>query len=137
MQPICLQSHFRLAIVLGFLMASALTIVFPNRFAQVASAEQPAALTKPAAKAQSAATDIVAHYGSLPLAFEMNEGQADSQVKFLSRGVGYELFLTSTGALLTFRKATVPSIAQVAERGLPTGLSTASTQRVLALRLQM
>jgi uncharacterized protein (TIGR03437 family) len=32
--------------------------------------------------------------------FEANEGQADSRVKFLSRGCGYEVFLTSEGALL-------------------------------------
>ncbi len=33
-------------------------------------------------------------YGKLPLSFEANAGQADSQVKFLSRGTGYSLFLT-------------------------------------------
>src|SRR5688500_10414208 len=32
-------------------------------------------------------------YGKLPLAFEVNRGQTDPQVKFLSRGNGYSLFL--------------------------------------------
>jgi hypothetical protein len=43
-------------------------------------------------------------YGKLPLSFEANQGQLDSQVKFLSRGRGYSLFLTPTGAVLSLRK---------------------------------
>jgi hypothetical protein len=35
-----------------------------------------------------------------PLAFEPNRGQTDSQAKFLVRGRGYTLFLTSDGAVL-------------------------------------
>src|ERR1700731_3425780 len=37
---------------------------------------------------------VISAYGNLPLAFEPNQGQTNSQVKFLTRGVGYELFLT-------------------------------------------
>ena len=33
-------------------------------------------------------------YGKLPLAFEANTGQTSDDVKFLSRGQGYTLFLT-------------------------------------------
>src|SRR2546425_7040697 len=44
-------------------------------------------------------------YGKLPLSFEANDGQADPQVKFLSRGRGYTLFLTSTDTVLTLTKA--------------------------------
>jgi hypothetical protein len=36
----------------------------------------------------------------LPLSFEANRGQTDSQVKFLSRGNGYNLFLTETEAVI-------------------------------------
>jgi hypothetical protein len=35
-----------------------------------------------------------------PLRFEANQGQSDSRVHFLSRGPGYTLFLTGTGATL-------------------------------------
>ncbi len=38
--------------------------------------------------------------GRLPFGFEANRGQVDSEVKFLSRGRGYALFLTSTEAAL-------------------------------------
>ena len=44
---------------------------------------------------------VLATYGKLPLSFEANQGQTDPQVKFLSRGRGYSLFLTSTEAVLS------------------------------------
>ena len=43
---------------------------------------------------------LVKNYGKLPLSFEANRGQTDPQVKFLSRGPGYTVFLTSTEAVL-------------------------------------
>ena len=43
-------------------------------------------------------------YGSLPLGFEANRGQADSDVQFVSRGAGYTLFLMSTEAVLALHK---------------------------------
>ncbi len=39
-------------------------------------------------------------YGRLPMLFEANQGQTDSQVKFLARGRGYTLFLTSTDSVM-------------------------------------
>jgi Beta-propeller repeat len=39
-------------------------------------------------------------YGKLPLRFEANAGQTASQVKFLSRGSGYTLFLSPAEAVL-------------------------------------
>ena len=47
---------------------------------------------------------IVAGYAKLPLFFEPNRGQTDSEVKFLSRGRGYTLFLTPSEAVLSLRK---------------------------------
>ncbi len=62
---------------------------------------------------QAANPQIVESYGKLPLSFEANQGQTDAQVKFISRGSGYSLFLTSTEAVLslqrTHRPGTVPS----------------------------
>jgi len=48
---------------------------------------------------------LMESYGRLPLSFEANHGQTDGKVKFLSRGSGYNLFLTSTEAVLSLRKA--------------------------------
>src|SRR5271167_2182058 len=47
---------------------------------------------------------VAESYGKLPLSFEINKGQTDSQVKFLSRGSGYSLFLTGNEAVLSLRK---------------------------------
>lgn len=43
---------------------------------------------------------ILKSLGSLPLSFEANSGQSGEQVKFLSRGAGYTVFLTSQEAVL-------------------------------------
>src|SRR6266849_400983 len=45
----------------------------------------------------------LAGYGQLPLSFEMNKGQTDPQVNFLSRGSGYTLFLTPSEAVLSLK----------------------------------
>src|SRR5271170_3744699 len=42
-------------------------------------------------------------YANLPLAFEANQGQTASDVRFLSRGDGYSLFLTGQEAVLALR----------------------------------
>jgi hypothetical protein len=44
---------------------------------------------------------IAKSYGSLPLSFELNKGQVDKAVIFLSRGKDYTFFLTSTEAVLS------------------------------------
>src|SRR5437016_654718 len=54
---------------------------------------------------QATKPQVLAAYGKLPLSFEANQGQTGPQVKFLSRGSGYTLFLTPTEAVLTLTKA--------------------------------
>ena len=44
------------------------------------------------------------NYGRLPLSFEANQGQASKSVRFLARGQGYGLYLTSEEAVLTLHK---------------------------------
>jgi len=41
-------------------------------------------------------------YAALPLSFEFNQGQTNKRVKFLARGAGYLLFLTTTEAVMVF-----------------------------------
>jgi hypothetical protein len=41
-------------------------------------------------------------YGKLPLSFEANRGQAGGDVKFLSRGDGFQLLLSADGATFSF-----------------------------------
>ncbi len=47
---------------------------------------------------------IADRYGKLQLSFEANNGQADKSVKFLSHGLGYDLFLTPAEAVLSLQK---------------------------------
>src|SRR5438552_2973962 len=53
---------------------------------------------------QATKQQVLVAYGKLPLIFEANQGQTDPQVKFLSRGSGYTLFLTPTVAVLALRE---------------------------------
>jgi photosystem II stability/assembly factor-like uncharacterized protein len=48
-------------------------------------------------------------YGGLPLGFEANYGQADPQVKYLSRAGGCNLYLTAKEAVVILRESTRPS----------------------------
>src|SRR5438045_7369802 len=73
----------------------------PSRGARVSAAPDPS--TREGVEAQI--TRLTDAYGRLPLGFEANEGQADPEVKFLSRGGGYTIFLTPTGATLRLRIA--------------------------------
>ncbi len=63
-------------------------------------------------RAASVARKILRHYASLPLSFEPNVGDSNPEVKFLSRGQGYSLFLTAHRAVLQVRtqspKASAP-----------------------------
>ena len=74
------------------------------------SARAVSAITTSPARPQAQAR-ILDQYGELPLSFKANQGQTDPQVKFLSRGAGYSLFLTSDEAVLTFRPS-IPSPAK-------------------------
>ncbi len=58
-----------------------------------------------------------AAYGKLPLSFEANQGQTNSEVKFLSRGRGYTLFLTGTEAVLALNKAEISGGTRTSEFG--------------------
>ncbi|HEX5708797.1 MAG TPA: SBBP repeat-containing protein, partial [Pyrinomonadaceae bacterium] len=50
---------------------------------------------------ESDASRLGETFGKLPLSFEANRGQAADEVKFVSRGGGYSLFLTASEAVLT------------------------------------
>lgn len=52
----------------------------------------------------TAKTRVAENFGKLPLSFEINKGQIDQSVKFLAHGNGYDLFLTSTEAVLRVQK---------------------------------
>jgi hypothetical protein len=74
---------------------------------------------------------IIEGYGKLPLAFEMNEGLSDPQVKFVSRGAGYTLFLTADAAVLALQ----PSVPSPLDPGQAKNKYPPSARAVLRMRL--
>ncbi len=101
-----------LIVALAVFAGSALETAFSSIDSVVQLTQQPLLLLRqpnpPANTAHSQPTNQVrvsAAYNSLPLSFEANRGQTDPQVKFVSRGSGYTLFLTSRAeAILALRK---------------------------------
>src|SRR5215468_8000168 len=86
----------KLPIVLVLLIASG---IICSKARQLQSPSVPAAT--------SIATDrarLSENYAKLPMRFETNQGQSDGSVKFVSRGHGYGLYLTSTEAMLVLSK---------------------------------
>lgn len=57
------------------------------------------------AGAEGATSSLVENYGQIPLSFEANVGQTDSQVKFLTHGTGYAVFLTDQAAVISLPRA--------------------------------
>src|ERR1041385_5574177 len=83
----CLQSHLKTLILLFLALGRFITLAnnhdsIPNPLSRTAS---------------------TARVFSLPMQFEPNAGQTDSQVRFLSRGPGYTIFLTPTEAVFSLR----------------------------------
>ena len=67
----------------------------------------------------------VANYAKLPTTFEGNVGQTDPQVKFLSRGSGYVVFLTDGGMVFSAHSQLVANSAAAAN-AQPTANETQS-----------
>ena len=74
---------------------SAVSPIYGSRL--VAKSAVSSGLSKPDPARQA---KVAESYGKLPLSFEINRGQADSRVKFLSRTSGYSVFLTGDEAVL-------------------------------------
>jgi hypothetical protein len=80
----------------------------PDRFAMLLMALLPAFLPFAFGQQNSNRADLAERYDNLPLSFEANHGQVNSQVRFLSRGSGYSLFLTDTSAVLALTRNDAP-----------------------------
>lgn len=83
--------------IVFMMLAAALGVSVP-------SATAPARSITPKAAAVQSPAGILARYPQLPMRFERNQGQVNAQVKFLARGRGYTLFLTSDEAVLELKK---------------------------------
>ncbi len=109
-----MKAHGFLVASVGLTLFAAVLVQSPNTLrTKVVSTAEPrwskaaAQAVQPPSTGLSSATkqQIVASYGRLPLSFEANRGQIDAQVKFISRGSGYSLFLTGTETVLDLSRA--------------------------------
>jgi uncharacterized protein (TIGR03437 family) len=84
-----------------------------------ASWEQKPAATQAAARA----SQFQELYGNSPLSFEVNQGQTGGRVKYLARGSGYGLFLTSDEAIFALRqpadRRSIPASKETSGRPWP------------------
>jgi hypothetical protein len=69
--------------------------------------DRPRMGASPAAVDEARKKSAIDAYRSLPLGFEPNRGQTDPRVKFLARGHGLTLFLSSPDAVLVTRGAAI------------------------------
>jgi Beta-propeller repeat len=93
-----------------------------------------ASFSQPAPQSSTNAGAVSSVYGRLPLAFEANEGQTDSAVRFLVRGAGYELFLTGDQAVFSLRAPLPKGSEKVFLR--PTDLASLARPAVFRMSLE-
>jgi hypothetical protein len=86
-----------------------------------------AARTSSGALGEAVRTRVSKSYWRLPLRFEANQGQTDNRVKFLSRGLGYNLFLTSEEAVFSLRSNKTFRVKENSKRDSKTQKRTAAT----------
>ncbi len=92
----------RYKLIFPVLLAASLAFVAPSATARPSKAVGPRNLAP-----RNTPPELILKnsYGRLPLHFEPNVGQFDSQVRYVARGGGYTLFLTDTDAVMVLRRS--------------------------------
>jgi hypothetical protein len=80
--------------------------------------------------------DLSGSYGKLPLSFEVNRGQTDVRIRYLARGSGYTILLSSDEAVLQFRKGLNKDSAQPPSR-IETARSAVRKSQSSVLRMKL
>lgn len=99
------RRNFTINALLGFIVTlSILGIPAPKLIAGVfANLQSPLlALDRSSTTNGLSQKELGASYSALALSFEFNQGQTNKRVKFLARGAGYLLFLTTTETVMVF-----------------------------------
>ncbi len=95
-------------IAIACIAASAVAAILATRVPRTLASSQSPRASDPAKQPSSRVIAAANHsprisYAKLPMSFEPNLGQSDPQVRFLSRGQGYTLFITPSEAVLSMR----------------------------------
>ena len=113
----CTRAWFGYAAVMGVTFLSLGMLLYPraatpSRSLQSALESRPHAIAPIPPQKEALSPQERRQYrnafAATPLSFEPNQGQVDAQVKYLSRGDGYTLFLTNDEAVLSLRSASRP-----------------------------
>jgi len=100
------------------MIAVALLVLSPARHRGAAGTASSGSFTsQPGTVTPAARGRIQASYAALPLAFEQNQGQTDTQVKYTARGNGYTLFLTANAAVFSLQPRSAESAPSRVRRG--------------------
>jgi hypothetical protein len=99
------RRSFIIALIASLLIFNSVIGLNQPRYAQVKRAPNSALAATPQDTAGGAlVANIQNASGTLPLRFEVNAGQTDARVKFLTRSNGYVLFLTADEAVMALSK---------------------------------
>ncbi len=109
--------NVRIFLIITILVATVLLLVRNNISRSSASSSSP---TSQSLVSNTPKPDVADRYGRLEMSFEKNQGQTDRQVKFLARGRGYDLFLTTGEAVLTLQNASVLRLSMLGANRAPT-----------------
>jgi len=99
-------------VVVMVIAVAALMAVVPAKSGRVGNAVMAAAPAKSEAANPATHARLNAAFAALPLAFEANQGQVDPQVKYVARGNGYKLYLTSGDAVLSFASHSIKGVSR-------------------------
>ena len=131
--------HFRRVVLVGVvcLLATLSGVVFvaaDNDVNLPTVVSSSSAITPPGAPDK---TRIDEQLGALPLSFEINKGQVDQSVKFLSHGPGYDLFLTATEAVLRLQKPRTLQVEKLKDQALAKTVAGTDVREGTVVRLKM
>jgi hypothetical protein len=120
-------------LTLSLLTSPALWLKVASGISQAASTEK----NKPATDNSAGKALIQENYGKLPLSFEANQGQASSDVKYLSREAGYTFFLTATEAVMELRRADAGSTSMGSAQNSLDARAARRTPQSATLRMKL
>jgi hypothetical protein len=96
------QKFHIVLIVAGIALLFAVAVFVPlSSTASAPSVQKTSAPQVQSAISPGTRERMMTAFGRMPLAFEANHGQSDAQVKYIARGSGYTLFLTSQDAVIS------------------------------------
>ena len=112
------------------MIALALLVLSPARHRGAAGTASSGSFTsQPGTVTPAARGGIQASYAALPLAFEQNQGQTDTQVKYMARGNGYTLFLTANAAVFSLQSRSAKREPSTVRRGAELRAQSLAEQR--------